>query len=71
MWFTQASVHPTLLCSDSNAEFYGPKNKSKIHFLGEDVNAFFLSVSIPFVRNIYNSVNTSAFLFMILVAIRK
>lgn len=46
MWFPQATVHPTLLNSGSNTEFYGPKNKYKISFLGHDVDAFFLPVSI-------------------------
>lgn len=71
MWFTQATVHLTLLSSGSNTEFYGPKNKYKINFLGNDVAPAFLSVSIPPVRNIYTSVNTSAFFFMVFVAYRN
>lgn len=71
MWFTQATVHLTLLSSGSNTEFYGPKNKYKITFPGQDVAVFFLFVSIPPVRNTYISVNTSAFLFIIFVAYRK
>lgn len=74
IWFTQATVHPRLLSSVSKTEFYCPKNRYKINFLGQDVSmmpsSYLLLYILP-VKNIYITVTTLAFLFMIFVAIRK
>jgi len=55
-------------------QIYCPKNKYKINFLGQDVSmmpsSYLLLYILP-AKNIYVTVTTSAFLFMIFAAIRN
>lgn len=74
IWFIQATVHARLLSSARKTEFDCPKSKYKINFLGQDVSmmlsSYLLLYILP-VKNIYITVTSLAFLFMIFVAIKK